>query len=754
MVRPVFLIVREKPCCNSSFYPQVEKWASSLGSYAEGWLSDWGVRNGIKFALAGVLALFFALLIRLDEPTWAVSTAFVLSTPKYVGAIGEKMILRICGAVAGAVLGFLITGSLEQNPVLFLGAMGGLVAVGTAMYGGTLAPYGFRQCGYTALLVAAQGMGDPQFSWHVGMARCQEVCLGIIVTMVVATCVWPRYARSEFTDGVRGTLRTLASVLRKRSESFLSGRESAPVDVLGAVGGQLAKLRKMIRFGCMESTAFRKKRSNIDAVVAELGVLSAALSNFGRTLPAESRLREYIEAEARELHEALATAMSALADSRATPEARESALKHAEDCHDRYESQLRLVRIDRVGRSLGIDESLEHAGYCLAIREILESLRNLFSLLPEIQAVRADSVPRIHFEKPTLPDGVWIRAGIRAGFAVALSLFLVNWLQPPGGELVVVGTYLFTGFSLEASDRRGDLGVFSRLAAVLPVCVLLFLFLLVAAPLMSSYAVMNTVLALLLFLTGYLVEKGVFTSFHTLFSLLVAVILVGLNAQHAVGFQDIIGPVIGLALASILSTLLQRLIWPALPQRALKEHLGGLLSLLREAADHPARPVPAPDRARIALSAADALAIVDVLDRRTISSPLAGRLREYIRTVARLGGHLMFIAGAVKVPPEAWKEFSDQQGTLFSGIAHRLSLQQQRVEEEADGSAAAAAEIVVRPWSAPCRERIRELSPDSITSLAGLGQLYRNEQSAACTVASDALSCALPFEDIFADRIL
>ncbi len=39
----------------------------------------------------------------LDEPEWAVTTAFVLSTPKFVGAIGEKTVLRIGGALVGAL---------------------------------------------------------------------------------------------------------------------------------------------------------------------------------------------------------------------------------------------------------------------------------------------------------------------------------------------------------------------------------------------------------------------------------------------------------------------------------------------------------------------------------------------------------------------------------------------------------------------------------------------------------------------------
>ncbi len=98
--------------------------------------SNHGIRNGIKVAVSCLLALFLALYFRLESPTWAVTTAFVLQVPKYVGAIAEKTLLRILGALAGAFIGYLITGSLEQNPVLFLGAMGLLLTFTTSMFGG------------------------------------------------------------------------------------------------------------------------------------------------------------------------------------------------------------------------------------------------------------------------------------------------------------------------------------------------------------------------------------------------------------------------------------------------------------------------------------------------------------------------------------------------------------------------------------------------------------------------------------------
>jgi len=713
--------------------------------------SDPAVRNGIKFALAGTVSLFFALLIRLEEPTWAVTTAFVLSTPKFVGAIAEKTVLRIVGALCGAVIGYLITGSLQQNPVLFLGAMGVLVATTTALYGGTLAPYGFRQCGYTATLVATQGLMNPAFSWHVGLARCEEICLGIIVTMIITTTIWPRYARKEFSDEVRGTLSVLGCLFRQRTDGFLSGGDFPAPDVLGTVGTRLAKLRKMIRLGCMESTGFRHRRDKVDAVVAQLGVLSTSLSNFGRTLPAESHLREYIETEIIALHDAMVGTIEALADPASNDASRRAFLDRTGGCLRAYESRLLAFRLDGLGENLDVGESLEHAGYALAVHEIFDSLTALATLLPSVDDGQAESFPLIRFEKFTMPDGEWIRAGIRGGLAVTTGLFLLDWLRPPGGDLLVVGTYLFTAFSLENTERKGDLGVFNVLAGTVVACVVFFVFLLVTAPMMSSYAVLNILLGTFLFVTGYLLEKGSMRSFATLVSLLMCVILVGLNAQRPVAFQSIAGPVMGLVLAAVLSAVMRRLIWPALPQNELRERMVELLGLL--ASSRPESSLPIPERARVALSAADAQTLVGLLEGTTLASDEAERLRTYIHCLARLGGHLMFSTGVNPMPPEASKLYLEQRALLLTAISRQLEAQ--RVAFEKSEKVADTAPLPdVRSWTPRCRVLIRGAGLDVITNSACLGLLYRHEQSAIAADLASRTAATLSIKDDLDDRVL
>ncbi len=70
---------------------------------------DGAFRYGIKFGVAGVLAVAMALVIQLPMPTWALFTVFVLMIAQYVGAIAEKSIFRVIGTVIGALLGYVLT---------------------------------------------------------------------------------------------------------------------------------------------------------------------------------------------------------------------------------------------------------------------------------------------------------------------------------------------------------------------------------------------------------------------------------------------------------------------------------------------------------------------------------------------------------------------------------------------------------------------------------------------------------------------
>ena len=146
---------------------------------------DPALRYGLKFGLAGVAAVYISLWARLDMPGWALFTVFVLMIAQYVGAIAEKSIFRLIGTVVGGVAGYMITAAFEQDPVVYLALIGLVVGASTALFGQSRYPYAFLLCGMTTLVVASNGMGDPDNSWKFMISRIEEIVVGIVVTMVV-----------------------------------------------------------------------------------------------------------------------------------------------------------------------------------------------------------------------------------------------------------------------------------------------------------------------------------------------------------------------------------------------------------------------------------------------------------------------------------------------------------------------------------------------------------------------------------------
>lgn len=712
---------------------------------------------GVKFALAGTLGLFLAEWIRLDQPEWVATTALVLSTPKYVGAIAEKMLFRIVGAIAGAIIGYTITASLEQEPILFLSAMGILVAVTTALYGGTLAPYGIRQAGYTATLVAAQGMADPDFSWKVGMARCEEVCLGILVATLVTMVLWPRYARVEFAQVTRSALSDLQRLFRERSEMFLKGTHSASREVLPIIGPQLSRLRKLIRIAAFESRGFYQRQPQINLVVSQLGTLATAISDLGRELPGASPIRPYVEQPAHQLQTAIENLFELLASEHSEPEIRDTAIAELRDAINVYSDALSKFRSTHTAHQLHPVQSFEHAGYWVSVREIATALDEIARVLPSLQDDIGEGFPTIRLKKFSLPSKEWVLNGTRAGIAVAVALVLMNWLSPPGGDMLVVGTYLITALSLVSPDGRGDLGVFDTVVKTGIICVGLLLFLLVAVPIMASYAVMNIVLGLAYFLLGYTAEVFKQSMTFSMIGLLTVASLVGINAQQPVPFPAILDIPMGILLATILSSLIRRLCWPVLPQAQLRNALFKLLQKVRKHSRLTLPPATSAERAEFSLTVADAAQGVSVLRGLSFhQTHHLDNLEAYIHCLGRIGGHVLGAprSGVDQLPEDLRLQYRELCRATTSLLITQLDFQTLCLGGITPHNAPPPRHRELFARNVIFRRNVKARRIDVRDSVDLFGQNYRNFRAVEEASLSSQIAFRLPFNTLFEDRKL
>lgn len=111
--------------------PIASKWQSPF----QGLLRDLRVRYGIKLGLAGVLALYWTQVLRLEHPSWAILTAIVLMGAQYVGSITIKAIMRLLGTIGGAFLGIWLVGDYVSTPAIFLTLFFMIVAIAGYKFG-------------------------------------------------------------------------------------------------------------------------------------------------------------------------------------------------------------------------------------------------------------------------------------------------------------------------------------------------------------------------------------------------------------------------------------------------------------------------------------------------------------------------------------------------------------------------------------------------------------------------------------------
>jgi uncharacterized membrane protein YccC len=607
--------------------------------------SDVAVRHGIKFGIAGVLAVFIALFLRLPDPTWALITVFVIMLAQFVGAVAEKSVMRVIGTAIGGVIGYLLTARFEQQPILYLLLIGGVVGFGTAMFGYAKYPYAFLLCGLTTMVVASNGMNDPSFSWKPALARIEEVSVGVICAVLVSSLLWPRYARTEFLQKMRLALGELRKGLVAHSALlFKESAENINLDDR-SFATIIAGLQNLLHFGAMESKYFRARLPTFTEIIACLNRISAAVETLVQTLPKDAAFRRLLRVELEAAHTATADCLGVFADADADASLRASALSKMNARREQWREKLHSFRQTDVAAAVPAEQVLHFSGHALSIEEVAQQLDKLNVLLgslptdplqPSQEAVPPPSPPL---------DPFWIRNGVKACIAVTLGLLLQNWLQPPGGSMVALATWVSTVLSRLYAGGQGDRRafhcvVYTALGGIFYVVAMLFL-----TPALSSYLIFSMLLFVVLFLFGYLTQAIPGMSYGMQVALLATAGTVGLNAQQPVTFQSIMGVYFGIVLGLVLSSLVQRLLWPVLPQWEIRDRVLELIRLSKMILQFPPEQRPAWLHQRLALIPGEAMNWVAVMNKPDCPPDEPERLREYIQTLRRAAGHLQISTG-------------------------------------------------------------------------------------------------------------
>ncbi|MCX6969471.1 MAG: FUSC family protein [Verrucomicrobia bacterium] len=618
-----------------------------------GLYGDMAFRYGLKFGLAGVLAVYISLWARLDKPGWALFTVFVLMTAQYVGAIAEKSIFRLIGTVVGGVSGYLITGAFEQDPLIFLTLVGLVVGGCTALFGQSRYPYAFLLCGMTTLVVASNGMGNPDNSWTFMLSRIEEIVVGIVVTMVVQSVIWPRYARMEFLAHLRASFGDLRECLLNAPGICGAAEGMSGAQKAREFPGRISGLRSLLEFGSRESLHFRRRLETYFELTVCLGKIACAIATLRESLPADSLYHRYAGAAIEALHAALAAAMAGLADKESSRATRESERGTISAAFDELDARFYAMRKADVVRSIPAEQALIMGLHVSGLDDIRAQIGKAHELLDSLPS---DPMQREFTPVPLVspwPPPFWIKSGVKAGLAVVAAFVIDNWLKPPGGAMFILGTWVFTALNAASPGGQGDRRAFHLIPLNVSALAGVSLVLIAARPMLSSYAVMNTILFVFLFVWGYLSFKTRGMTIPMQLGMLVLVGILGLNGQRPISFEAIVEFFFGLVLALVVSALFQRLLWPSLPQWEVRDRFVEAIGLCRKMLAR--EPLRLWEKTRLALIPSEVDIRLDHLTPPICPEGEPAALRALMLSVAGLGGNLAITLDRIPadIPPDA-----------------------------------------------------------------------------------------------------
>lgn len=193
------------------------------------------LKFAIKTLLGGGLALWLALRWGLEQPAWALMTAFIVAQP-LSGMVVQKGLARLAGTLVGTFMSVVFIGLFAQTPWLFLLTLALWLALCTAASTQLRSAwaYAFVLAGYTAAIIALPAIDHPLQVFDQAVARCTEICLGIVCATATSALIWPMRVEQQ----LGGQARQAWQNGMQTASAMLGGEDEARqglLDILGRI---------------------------------------------------------------------------------------------------------------------------------------------------------------------------------------------------------------------------------------------------------------------------------------------------------------------------------------------------------------------------------------------------------------------------------------------------------------------------------------------------------------------------------------
>jgi len=181
----------------------------------------------IKCYVSAMLALYIALAIGLQQPYWAVTTAYIIAQP-LAGAVRSKAIFRVIGTIVGAAATIIMVPPLSNAPELLSIAIA--LWLGLCLYISLLdrtpRAYIFLLAGYSACLIGLPSVEAPGAIFDFAITRVQEITIGIMCGSLIHGLLFPGSVTDMLLNRVDITLRDA----ERWSRDSISGQDVPGLD--------------------------------------------------------------------------------------------------------------------------------------------------------------------------------------------------------------------------------------------------------------------------------------------------------------------------------------------------------------------------------------------------------------------------------------------------------------------------------------------------------------------------------------------
>ncbi|GHC09137.1 FUSC family protein [Cerasicoccus arenae] len=531
--------------------------------------------TSFKTALAVVIALGIAMKLNWQRPYWTGITVFITFLP-YVGAAFEKSVLRVLGTVIAGLTAYAFTDWFEQDQVMMSIALFlFLVFAGYGAIGKTY-PYFFLIGGITICIIMGQTVVNPGEIWDLVLYRTLEIALGVVVALIVNNLLFPQRASDALRYKVADALKECRSLLEIAIAHYQNG---APIpddleDRERALAARFPALMTLLQSALRDSSrllhhqhaaeeTIRETRQSFVAVVTSLRASgSDAPREFQKELGSE--LQDFIDAF-------LSDFSQLIDDLSANQPPRKLQASH--EAREILERKVQALRHELITFKYPVEDTTNFFSFIGDLDSLRQSL---------IRLAQSDRIIFCDAEAEKLPDRIrlkpdlWrldikrLQHGIKVGIACLIALYAYLWLQWPSGVTAFLTCAIVMQVSITASNQKSML----RLGG----CLLGGLFgaftLAFVEPNFSTYYGYAIPLFGIFFLFSWINNGPLKYSYAGFQAQIAFLLMTSISAQQSVDLEAGFDRFFGILLGVFIAALVQRLIWPVLPEREFRRELG------------------------------------------------------------------------------------------------------------------------------------------------------------------------------------